>query len=468
MHTSSPSQTQGLFDRHDQEKLFPALLLIRSNALVRRISRWTFVALALSILAMIFVPWQQTSKASGRVIAFDPQERPQQVKSTAKGIVVNIMQDLREGTFVTTEDVIFEIEPLAKDAQSQMEDQVRQQKLKLETAENKLELAKQSVDLQKLAGDAIIQSAVESVEAAKAKVSQSKEKVEGYDASVERTRLDYDRSAKLLPDGLRSQKEYIKDKENYLKAVADFEEGEAAVLEAVKNLAAKDQDLIGKTKEVEVKNRDAEGKVQEALAEIASVKKSLSETKQKLDEFGDRLKVKPPCDGYIHEIFSYTGSAVVKEGDSLFTVVPDTKELAVELYARGNDVPLFRINDEVRLTFEGFPAIQFIGWPSAGRGTFGGRIALINPTDDGQGDFRIVIQPDKDQEPWPKNRSLRQGAQANGWVLLSTEEGKLSQVPLGYELWRQLNGFPAVVSKKPPEDGKESKDEKIKKPKLGK
>ena len=43
---------------------------------------------------------------------------------------------------------------------------------------------------------------------------------------------------------------------------------------------------------------------------------------------------------------------------------------------------------------------------------------------------------------------------ANGWVMLN-------QVPLGYEIWRQLNGFPPSVSKKEP-GASEAKTEKKK------
>jgi len=41
--------------------------------------------------------------------------------------------------------------------------------------------------------------------------------------------------------------------------------------------------------------------------------------------------------------------------------------------------------------------------------------------------------------PWPSARWLRQGVRANGWVLLQ-------RVPLWYEVWRQLNGFPPVIT----------------------
>jgi membrane fusion protein, adhesin transport system len=61
-------------------------------------------------------------------------------------------------------------------------------------------------------------------------------------------------------------------------------------------------------------------------------------------------------------------------------------------------------------------------------------VAFVDATDDGQGKFRVVVIPN-DPEDWPSKQFLRQGTRANGWILLN-------RVSLGYELWRQFNGFP--------------------------
>jgi hypothetical protein len=102
-------------------------------------------------------------------------------------------------------------------------------------------------------------------------------------------------------------------------------------------------------------------------------------------------------------------------------------------------MPMVMAGAPVRLQFEGWPALQFSGWPSVAVGTFGGRVVLVDPTDNGRGRFRVLVEPDERDEPWPSNRFLRQGVRANGWVLLNV-------VPLGFELWRQFNGFPPVIS----------------------
>ena len=109
--------------------------------------------------------------------------------------------------------------------------------------------------------------------------------------------------------------------------------------------------------------------------------------------------------------------------------------------------------EKVRLQFEGWPAVQFVGWPSVAVGTFGGTVAFVDQTDNGKGKFRIVVVPDEDDDPWPEHRYLRQGVRANGWVLLN-------EVSLGFELWRQFNGFPPVV---PVDESSEAKTHYAKK-----
>ena len=119
-------------------------------------------------------------------------------------------------------------------------------------------------------------------------------------------------------------------------------------------------------------------------------------------------------------------------------LMPDAKSQAVELWVDGNDVPLVSKGRPVRLQFEGWPGVQFGGWPSVAVGTFGGRVTVVDHSGDAQGRFRILVVPDERDEPWPSPEYLRQGARVNGFVLLD-------QVRLGYELWRQANGFPPTV-----------------------
>ena len=81
----------------------------------------------------------------------------------------------------------------------------------------------------------------------------------------------------------------------------------------------------------------------------------------------------------------------------------------------------------------GFPVIVFSGWPAASYGTFGGVIAAVETSVSDNGKFRLLVIEDKDEKPWPKQ--LRMGGGANGIALLK-------DVAIGYEIWRNINGFP--------------------------
>jgi hypothetical protein len=123
----------------------------------------------------------------------------------------------------------------------------------------------------------------------------------------------------------------------------------------------------------------------------------------------------------------------VKDGDLLLEIVPQSFDFAVEIFVDAVDLPLLNKTQKVRLQFDGFPAIVFSGWPNSSYGTFGGKIAAIDPSISLNGKFRAWVVPDESEKSWPKN--LRYGSGAKGIALLK-------DVPVIYELWRKLNGFP--------------------------
>lgn len=158
--------------------------------------------------------------------------------------------------------------------------------------------------------------------------------------------------------------------------------------------------------------------------------------------------VRAPRDGAILRINAGDTSTAVAAGDPLATFLPDTENLAVELYISGRDAPLVRPGRKVRLQFEGWPAVQFAGWPSVAVGSFAGIVVSVDPSAAIDGRFRMLVAPDPAEPPWPAAQFLRFGGKAQGWVLLET-------VSVGFELWRQLNNFPPAAPRGPPNAEKE-------------
>lgn len=173
------------------------------------------------------------------------------------------------------------------------------------------------------------------------------------------------------------------------------------------------------------------------LSDIAKAKASLAQINVKIARQKQQC-VKAPMKGSILRRLSGDKSVIVKSGQVLAELVPATASRAAELWLSGNDIPLVTVGDEVRLQFEGWPAIQFSGWPSVAVGTFPGKVAFIDSADNKLGQFRVIVLPPK-KNAWPDPRYLRQGVKVHGWVMLK-------QVKLWFELWRRFNGFPPTRS----------------------
>lgn len=435
---------------------FPALDLVRTSRHVRIAGRVTLWTLILSVCAMTFLPWRQTATGTGTVLALDPQDRPQPVKSAAKGIVKYVKEGLREGSWVEEGEVLLELTPTAEDGVLQADLQIQAVKMKLEAINSRIEFAKQQVGLQESSGKFMFESLNQEYEAAQKKWEQAQKEEAAQRAEL----IDKQTKRKIAEDvikqGIISREELIEKRQAELMQYQKVLKAENAEQEAYSNLRAKEEEINSKREEIEIKNRSAKNKLLEEQGKLQTTRKELSDLEVKRQQL-DRLKVRATRSGFIQQWYGLEGSDTVKEGDQLFVIVPKAEELAVEMLISGNDMPLVHEGDPVRLQFEGWPAVQFVGWPSVAVGSFGGRVNRVFPTDDGKGNFRVLVVADNHFERengWPDENYLRQGVRANGWVLLR-------RVPLGYEIWRQLNGFPPSLT----ESKEKDKVSKVKLPK---
>ena len=180
-----------------------------------------------------------------------------------------------------------------------------------------------------------------------------------------------------------------------------------------------------------LKVEDFRGRLAELNAQLNRLDTSLSRQSEQI--------VRAPRDGVIVSVTGGDTSTYVSTGQSLARFVPGSPERVLQILINGRDVALVQPGAEARIQFEGWPAVQFSGWPSVAVGTFEGRVVAVDPSAQPDGQFRVLIAEDPDAElPWPEERYVRFGAAARAWVLLET-------VPLGYELWRQMNSFPPTL-----------------------
>lgn len=183
---------------------------------------------------------------------------------------------------------------------------------------------------------------------------------------------------------------------------------------------------------------DAKIEYKKLLAQTESASAEVAESSIKLSRQESQL-ILAPRDGIILKVLASDNSTAIKMGEKIASFAPILRDPAIELYVSGNDIPLIYPGRKIRVQFEGWPAIQFSGWPEVAVGTFGAIVSSVDSAVSENGKFRIIAIKDP-AEDWPDSRFLNHGAKVYGWVLLN-------RVKLGYELWRQLNGFPPDFDK---------------------
>lgn len=450
------------------EKDFPALRLARSSRLARRVGRVLLALLVIAVILMFVAPWQQSIRGAGSVIAFDPVNRRQTVQAPVKGTIAEIGPGIAENARVKQGQLVYRIVDQDPNYLTRLREQVANAEEQLRVARDRLERGKDQLTATKRV------VAAKEDELASTKAAQ-REVLAGADAyilmaenklaaeraaavaaadTVWQAQLDFDRKKKLSDKGLETGLKYQ-------EADLKLRQAKAKQAMAEQYVKAAENELAGKKSERQAKQQEWQGKIDKVNSELgktasdlAKVEIDIAKNREEITKMNSELlklqsqrdrqetqDVVAPRDGYIMRLVAYNKSAIVKQGDPLFEIVPDTEQPAVQIWVSGNDAPLIAPGRHVRLQFEGWPAAQFSGWPSVAVGTFGGSVALVDPTDDGAGKFRVVVTPDPQDRDWPEFPYLRQGVQANGWVLLD-------QVPLGYEIWRQINGFPPSLRSK--------------------
>lgn len=446
---------------------FSSLKKTHTMPVARRLSGLLLLTFVLSPIALMFVPWQQTVRGRGQVIAYSPTERKQVVTARVGGQIGK--WHVMEGSRVKVGDPIVDIVDNDADMAMRLDAQREFLLSRRQAAEEEMAEQARAVAAQEKALSAAISAARANRDAAALSVDvarQAKSNTEFTQVFEQRRYEMYDR---LYADkefgGLESELNRDEARMRFDKAATDVKRADVELKRAEAALLTSESLVLQAEatglSTVATTRRD----LHKAQQNVHSIDRELQELDNRIERFKARF-VKSPADGVVFRISANVGEGgqYVKEGDDLAVIVPDATERVVELMIAGVDAPLIAAQMEktgegphVRLQFEGWPGVQFSGWPSVAVGTFGGKVRQMDPTDDGNGRFRILVEPDPmfDNDQWPDGVYLRQGNQAVGWVFLN-------QVTLGYELWRQFNGFSPVVDSKPPQKKEGSKPPKVK------
>ena len=415
---------------------FQALDRVASRRTVRYLA-WTLALLLVTIVvALIVTPWQQNIAGGGQVIAYNPVERRQVIQAPVTGRIVG--WSVVEGDHVEKGDVLVEI----SDNDAALMDRLAQERTAtagiVTASMQKGNSYREKMARIETTRQRAIEAADSKIMVADDKIKAAENALEAAEAALATANLNYNRQRDLNQRGLSSRRKYelaeLKRNQSIAsadKARADLSAEQNNRLALLSERAKIEADYQAKIEETRAAVLAAESDAQKGRAELTKVDVSLSRQQAQT--------VRAPATGTVFRVFARQGGEMLKQGDLIAELVPDSSRDVVELWVDGNDAPLVSPGRKARLQFEGWPALQFAGWPSIAVGTFGGRVLFVDATDNGRGEFRILVESDPDDFPWPEQRFLRQGVKANGWVLLD-------QVSLGFELWRQFNGFPPATT----------------------
>lgn len=429
-----------------------------------RIVLWIALVLLLMFgsvaAAVTVVPWRQTVLAHGEVAVFDPMQRPQPVDAQLKGRLVQLA--VVEGQMVEKGQLIAELED--RDSKFLDPKRTERQRQQVEALKEKQIATLEQIDalegqLQALrdAGEAALPAAETKARQATQKVEVLRQQLRLAEQDVLTARLQKERIEQLFAEGLKSKRDLELAIQKLVEAETKQQKmrGDIEVLRSDISIAKLERAKIA---------ADLAEKRQKVAEGIAKGRSTLAEIREKLQKLESETaavavreqlqRVYAPRDGMVTKLKKVGPGHMIKEGDTLATLVPPQQQLAVVLYIRGLDTPLVEVGRPVRLMFEGFPAVPFAGWPWAAVGTFGGRVTVVDPIQSEEEDksgFRVWVQPDPAEPAWPPSDRLRIGSKVSGWIMLD-------DVPLYYELWRQLNAFPA----RPALQGKPEKKPKTK------
>jgi multidrug resistance efflux pump len=406
-----------------------------------RVRYWLLGTVALAII-VLFLPWTQNIRTRGKVTTLRQEHRPQQMNSIIAGRIIKWY--VKEGDFVRRGDTIAQL--------AEVKDSYLDPKL-LERTRDQV-IAKQSGVAYYSTKISAIDAQIAAMEQTLAlKTRQLKLKVVADSMEAAAAANDH----RIAEEQLRRQR-IMKD--SGLASTLQLEQR----IQAVQNTLAKKisaetkflntrTDLMQVQQEFFEKLAKARGEKASAGSEIASTQAEIAKLDNQYANYAIRngmYYLLAPQDGQVTQAAKSGINEIVKEGEKIAEIIPTQVEHAVEMFVRPFDLPLLSKGQTVRFLFDGYPAIVFSGWPKASYGTFSGKIVAIESSTSDNGMFRILVSPDTTVKPWPI--TLKMGAGAYGIALLNT-------VPVWYELWRNVNGFPPnfYVGKKDKDDSKKAK-----------
>ena len=409
--------------------------LVETRVSTRQTARLIMSILAVLFTSFFFLPWQQTTFGMGRVIAYAQQERQQYIDAPIKGRVVEWF--VREGQSVKKGDKILDIadnDPQYMDRMITQRSAISERLSAISDKASSIDYEIESLKASKLSVEAAYESKIHSAEQ---KIAVAEQSVLSSKAAMDVAEVNLKRQKTLFEEGLTSRRYYELTQLKFTKMQIEYEKDQKKLIAEEANVRQLKSELAKELNIIDAKINASKAKKASARSDLTKAKETLPKIEASIARQAAQV-VYAPKDGTIMRLIVQEGSGQVKAGDHLAILVPNAASRAVELWIDGNDIPLVHPDQEVRLQFQGYPALQLSGWPELALGTFSGVVQFVDVTDNNSGKFRVLVIPNEENYSWPDSRYLRQGVRTKGWIFLN-------RVSIAFELWRKFNNFPPAL-----------------------
>ncbi|GAA4885094.1 biotin/lipoyl-binding protein [Flaviramulus aquimarinus] len=397
------------------------------------------LAAAIIMFIMLFLPWTQNITGQGIVTTLKPNQRPQTIQSQIPGRIEEWF--VQEGNYVKAGDTILRISEVKSDY---FDDQL------VERTNAQIQAKSSSVNSYKGKVNALNRQVSALQNEQKLKLEQTKNKLIQSQLKVKSDSIDLEASKTNLKIA-ETQFNRIKTlQEEGLKAVKDVEEKrlklqetQAKFISQENKYLASQNEVINARLELSRTNAAFADKISKAQSDMYTAQSSGFDTQAQVTKLENAysnykkrnslLYVTAPQSGFINKVLTGGIGITFKEGAELVGIMPAQYDLAVETFVRPIDLPLLHKGEKVRVQFDGWPAIVFSGWPNVSYGTYGAEVVAIERFISSNGKYRVLLAPDETDHEWPE--AIRVGSGAKTIALLE-------DVPIWFELWRQINSFP--------------------------
>ncbi|WP_111707717.1 HlyD family secretion protein [Lutibacter citreus] len=391
------------------------------------------------LVVILFLPWTQNITSNGNVTTLKPNQRPQTLQSQIPGRIEEWF--VQEGDFVKKGDTIIRISEVKSDyfderLAERTDNQLTAKSSSVEAYKNKVIASRNQIL-------ALQQERALKLKQAKNKLIQTRLKVKTDSMDLEAIKIkakiaktQYNRTVSLHEEGLKA----VKDVE---EKSAKLQEAEAKLISQQNKYLSTQNEVINSQLSISTISATYGDKLAKAQSNLFTAQSSGFDTEAEVSKLETNLAnykkrnsllyVTAPQDGFINKAIKSGVGETFKEGEQLVNIMPSNYDLAIEMYIRPIDLPLIHTNENVRVQFDGWPAIVFSGWPNVSYGTYGAKVVAIENFISNNGKYRVLLAPDKNDVNWPE--AIRVGSGAKTVALLDN-------VPIWFELWRLINSFP--------------------------